>query len=152
MFLILRFLRHFYSCQKRTLQRHRLPDNNVSIIISVVYICCLWSMLAVIWVLQVIAKNLIYIHSTSTGLNDLSVSTKLLIMKSRSKLYYLFSCAFLLIKYCDGETMKEKQNREKYCGLAPDKWKSFQFPWYVGLRVTIGSEKFYYTGTLISNK
>ena len=78
-------------------------------------------------------------------------------MKSRSKLYYLFSCAFLLIKYCDCETMKEKQNREKFCGLPPEKWvfgdgKPFLFPWYVGLRVTIGPEKFYYTGTLISNR
>ena len=87
----------------------------------------------------------------------MSVSTKLFKMKSRSKLYYLFSCAFLLIKYCDGETMKEKQNREKYCGLPHEKFtqkngKSIPFPWYVGLRVTIGSEKFYYTGTLISNR
>ena len=78
-------------------------------------------------------------------------------MKSRSKLYYLFSCAFLLIKCCDGETMKEKQNREKYCGLPHELFTkkdgtSIPFPWYVGLRVTIGSEKFYYTGTLISNR
>ena len=71
-------------------------------------------------------------------------------MKSDVK-NYLFLFALVLIEYCSGETKEERQNRKKYCGLAPQKFPSFLYPWYVGLRVSIGSEKFYYTGTLISN-
>ena len=69
----------------------------------------------------------------------------------KSDVNYLFLFALVLIEYCFGETKEERQNRKKYCGLAPQKFPSFLYPWYVGLRVSIGSEKFYYTGTLISN-
>ena len=74
-------------------------------------------------------------------------------MKSSSnvKSSFLFALVLILIEYCSGETKEERQNREKYCGLASVKFPSFLYPWYVGLRVSIGSEKFYYTGTLISN-
>ena len=49
------------------------------------------------------------------------------------------------------ETLKEKENREKYCGLKPKNFNNVLYPWYVGLRLIIGSEKYYFTGTLISN-
>ena len=35
--------------------------------------------------------------------------------------------------------------------MKPKNFNNVLYPWYVGLRLIIGSEKYYFTGTLISN-
>ena len=69
-------------------------------------------------------------------------------MKSISD-HLVLSLVLIQIKHCLSETQEEI--REKYCGVKPQNFPSVLYPWYVALRLTLNSEKSYYSGTLISN-
>ena len=56
-------------------------------------------------------------------------------MKSFEMSKLIFPFVSILIDYCRSETMEEKQNREKYCGVKPEQFSSVLYPWYAALRI-----------------